>query len=162
MLERVSTGSLFHSTECRLTEAFVLSNSANKICITEAMEFIEKQSGGALTFNNFAATLSKLYSSGSGLPKDVVCNNCNKASYNILKGAKLITPEITANLTGQCGASFDDGQNPNDVTKFASNASPSSSSNAVMATTPLFTGGTFAALAVSMLTVLLSGFALLA
>jgi hypothetical protein len=135
-------------------------NSANKNCITEALEGVEKASGAPLTFKNFGDTVTKLFSSGSGIPKEITCNNCTKMGYNILKRASLITPDVTTTYTNQCGASFVDEQNPSGIVQLASTAT--SSSNSVMATTPLFTGGTFATLAASMLTALLSGFALLA
>jgi hypothetical protein len=141
-------------------------NSANKLCVTQGIEDIEKATNTQLTFSNFVPTLTKLYS-GSGLTKDVICTNCNKAALNILKGVGAVTPDDTSTFTNTCGASFNDGQQPTVISNLltgaaASSPSSTSKSNGVMGTAPLFTGGPFVVLAVPMLMAVFSGFALLA
>ena len=101
MLERVRFYPLTRYRE-GLTCTFSSSGSTN--CITEILTSIEK-AVGTLSVNNI---VNLAFGGGfDKVPKDIVCSNCVKGAYNVIKtDVPTIVEDASPALSSQCGASF--------------------------------------------------------
>jgi len=132
--------------------ACLKDDSTNQLCITETLTNIQN-TVGSLTLSSIVSEMNSIVSASNGVPSSIVCTNCVKSAYNILNGVGGAPQGASSALSNECGSSFVDGQNPSGISNTASNLSSSSGAAS---------GGPFIGMAMSALTVVLSGFAILA
>jgi hypothetical protein len=79
------------------------SGKTGQFCVTETLKAIEQSAGRPLSLGDVGPAVM----SSSSDPA-VVCTDCSKAAYNILKNAApdIFTPDVVMNASNTCGPSF--------------------------------------------------------
>ncbi|KAA1472850.1 hypothetical protein DENSPDRAFT_881574 [Dentipellis sp. KUC8613] len=104
--------------------ACLKDNDASQLCVTQTLSNVQS-AAGTLSLNNIISLVPKILSGGLAalnLPQNATCTNCLKEAYNIAVQDQpgLIPSSANSTVSGQCGASFTDGQQPNNIVETAS------------------------------------------
>ncbi|KAG8786277.1 hypothetical protein FRC12_016749, partial [Ceratobasidium sp. 428] len=84
------------------------SNTSNQFCVTDGLKRLENQIGVPLTPNNLRNPIYSNFTLDSIMKKNVICTDCMKAAWNIVKPYTNSTDraETESELDGICGSGF--------------------------------------------------------
>ncbi|KAG8791939.1 hypothetical protein FRC12_007776 [Ceratobasidium sp. 428] len=93
------------------------SNVSDQFCVTDGLKRLENQIGVPLTPNNLRNPIYSSFTFDTIMKKDVICTDCMKAAWNIVKPYTINTDraEIESELDGICGSEFANSPAPSSI-----------------------------------------------
>ncbi|KAG8786278.1 hypothetical protein FRC12_016750 [Ceratobasidium sp. 428] len=107
------------------------SNASNQFCITDTLKRFEDQTGAPLTPNSLVNLRRSGFTLNSVMTKNVICTDCIKAMWNILKPhiSSDDRAETESDIDGTCGSGFANSPTPASIQNTANPANQASSNS---------------------------------